>query len=143
MLADGLFSLLANADTIVAIVGTPQTRQEKSKTTGIFKVQMPEGAAMPAVIISQIAGESLFSMDGPNALRFVRYQFSCYGSTPAAAASLQRAVRRVLENFTGTLNDGSEVDTMECILEMEVFEEAPFIFSAPVDVRIAFRDLGT
>jgi hypothetical protein len=143
VIADGLYAVLANASAVTAIVGTPATRTETMKTTGIFKVQMPEAAAMPAVVFSQIAGESLMTMDGPDALRFVRYQFNCYGSTPGDAAKLQRAVRRTLENFTGTMVDGSQVDDMECVLEMETFEDAPFIFNASVDMKIAFRDLGT
>jgi Protein of unknown function (DUF3168) len=143
VIADGLYAVLASAGAVIDIVGTPQTRTEQMKTTGIFKVQMPEGAAMPAVVFSQIAGESLMTMDGPDPLRFVRYQFNCYGKSPADAAALQRAVRRTLENFTGTMADGSQVDDMECVLEMETFEDAPFLFNASVDMRIAFRDLGT
>src|ERR1700688_5129442 len=107
MLQDGLFNLLANASSITSLVGTPTTRADKR--TGIFKVQMPEGAPLPAVAFFQIAGESLFSMDGPDALRFDRFQFSCQAKTPQDAATLQRAVRRLLENFTGVLIDGSVV----------------------------------
>jgi hypothetical protein len=143
MLADGIYQLLANSGAITAIVGTPATRQETAKTTGIFKVQMPEAAAMPAVVFSQISGETVFSMDGPDALRSVRYQFSCYGKYSQDAASLQRAVRRLLESFTVALADGSVVNHMECVLEMEIFEDAPFSFNAPVDMKIVFQDLSS
>ena len=143
MLADGIYALLAGADEITSIVGTPATRDEQSKTSGIFKVQMPEAAAAPAVVFSQVTGDSNISMEGPDAFRLVRYQFDCYGTSPQDAAALARAVRRLLEKTTGELDDGSEVDGMECILESETFEDAPFLFRALLDVKIAFRDFGT
>lgn len=141
MIADGLFSLLSGAGTVQSILGLPADR--KDKTTGVFKVQMPESASMPALVFFQVAGESLFSMDGPDALRFVRYQFSCFGKAPADAAGLQRAVRKILEGFTGTLSDGSVIQSAECVLEMESFEDGPFLFHAPMDMRITFQDLSS
>ncbi|MGO9641166.1 MAG: DUF3168 domain-containing protein [Candidatus Acidiferrales bacterium] len=141
MLNEGIGVLLAATAAVNQIVGTANSRRDK--TNGIFYGQAPEGSDAPFVVISQIAGETLMSLDGPDALRFVRLQFTCYGEDFADAKQLQRAVRQALESFTGALCEGTVVQNMESVLERDSFEEAPFLFSAPLDIAIAFLDLGS
>ena len=59
MISDGLFSLLVNSGAIQTIVGAARS----DKTSGIFKVQMPEGAAMPALVFFQVSASDVV-LDG-------------------------------------------------------------------------------
>jgi hypothetical protein len=99
---------------------------------------MKEGTPMPDVVISESpGGETLMTMEGPDALRFRRYQFSCYAKSYLAAKQLAAAVRTVLENFTGELEDGSIVQNMQTTTEFDTFEEDAFIYHTPLEVSIA------
>lgn len=140
MLSDGLNKLLTTA--VAAILATRVTPANQKATSGVFLVQLPEAEPAPAIVLSQIAGETDFSLDGPSDLRFVRWQFTCYGRTPILAKQLQRAVRQALEAFTGELSDGSAIESMECVLETDAFQYAPSLFTAPLDMHISFHDSG-
>jgi Protein of unknown function (DUF3168) len=138
MLVEGLYSLLAGAAPITSIVGTQSSRTDK--TTGIFAGEMPEGAPTPVVVYRQVDGRGLVTMDGPDGLQFVRMQFSCYGKNYLGSKQLARAVRQVLEKFTGVLSEGTCVDNMQTIIEMDTFEEAPYLYHTAVDIEIVYAD---
>jgi Protein of unknown function (DUF3168) len=138
MLQEGLYSLLAESDAVTAIVGAPADR--KDHTSGIFPVQMPEATPLPALVISQIAGTGIVTMEGPSALRNSRLQFSCYGRSYGESKRLAEAVWSVLEGVEVTLPDGTEVDVATVLLESEGFEEAAFVYHTPLDIEFWFRE---
>jgi hypothetical protein len=140
VLGEGLYILLTQSPTITALLGTTTTRTDKK--TGIFPVTLPESTPMPAIVYSDVHGEGVMSMDGPDALQFSRMQFSCYGENYADAKRLAREVRRVLEAFTGVLSEGTIIGNMQRVGEVDAFEEAPFIFQTPVDIAITYEDVG-
>jgi hypothetical protein len=143
MLAEGLVNLLLLDSPTVAILGTPAQRQaldsQGRSTTGVFAAQMPEGAVLPAVVFTDIHSDDMMTMDGPDPFTMARMQFSCYGASYADSKRLARAVRQLFENFTGTLADLSQIDSMRRIGEMDAFEDAPFSYAAHVDFEIAYR----
>ncbi len=140
MLAEGLYSFLAAAASLTALLGTPSSRTDG--TSGIFPVQMPEATVMPAIVITQIAGQGNPVMEGADPLHTARVQFSCYGKSFADAKKLSTTLRRYLEGWQGTLPDKSEVDSVILVLESDGFEVAPFIFHCPIDFEISYRDTG-
>jgi hypothetical protein len=152
MLQEGLYSLLIASDLITAIVGTPQSRGdgtlpvfpggEQPATTGVFGGHLPKAIVLPALVISEIhGGASVFSMDGPANMLFSRVQFSCFGNTYAQAKTLARAVRLLLEQFTGALPDGTVVDSMYRVAELDAFEDSVSIFHTPVDIEVIYHEL--
>jgi hypothetical protein len=144
MLEEGLNQLLVNASSIQAIVGTPATRKDKPKpTTGIFPVQMPESTPLPALIYSQISGEGNPSLDGANSLHQCRISFGCYGDSYGDAKRLQRAVRQLLEGLHTTLAEGTPVDNVILLLELDSFEDGPFSYNAPIDFLFVYADIGS
>lgn len=143
MLSDALYQIVATAPAVTAILGTRATPPGRTATTGVFLTQMPEAEPLPAIVHSQIAGDGIMTMDGPSSMRFARWQFNCRAKKAIQAKQLQRAVRQVLEAFTGTTSDGTQIGNIECVLEMDAFEDAPFGFAAMLDVQVAFLDLGS
>jgi Protein of unknown function (DUF3168) len=141
MLHEGLESLLANAPAITALLGTPATRPDK--TIGIFPGMIPKGAGRPAIVYTYVHNESLMTLDGPDPYHTARLQFSCHASKYDDAKRLARAVAQTLEAFTGTLIEGTDVQNMQSLTEMDTFQETPFLFSTPIDFEIQYSDVGS
>lgn len=143
MLSDALYQIVATAPAVTAILNTRAPAPGRQPTTGVFLAQIPKDEPLPLIVHSQIAGNGIMTMDGPSTMRFARWQFNCRAKKAFQAKQLQRAVRQVLEAFTGTTSDGTQIGNIECVLEMDVFEYAPFTFDAMLDVQVAFLDLGS
>ena len=147
MLVEGLVNLLLNDGPTVAIIGTPASRDQKEpdgiSTTGVFAEQVPEAAILPLIVFGYSYEESEFTMDGPDALTHARIEFSAQAKIYADAKHLARAMRNCFQNFQGTLSDGSEVDTIKRINELDVFQDAPFAYVTSVEFEVWYRDLGT
>jgi hypothetical protein len=140
MISDGLYSKAAAGPGILAILGSPATRSDKS--TGIFATLAPPGAIGPYTVLSDVGGSGTPSLAGANSFGSARWQFSCYAATYKAAKQLARAVRMEFEGWQGTLADGTEVDSMVYLGELDSFEDAPALFHVPLDLEIWFRDVG-
>jgi hypothetical protein len=142
MLSDGIASLLAGQGAITALVGTEQSRSDE--TTGIFFVQMPESSPVPAIVFSEIDGSPVAdSHDGADPLHEARVGFTCHAKTGRQAKLLQVTLRRFLEGYQGLLADGTQVASVTLASESDAFSYAPFLFQAPIDFRILYRDTGS
>jgi hypothetical protein len=135
MLQEGLNNFLENSAPVSALVGAR-----------IYAGQLPELKAatdLPAIVYKEIHGDGEFSMDGPDQLQYSRMQFSCYGKVYSDAKKVARTLRLELENFTGALSDGTQVQHMIRESEVDIFEDAPFVYCTAVDFRIIYEDSGT
>lgn len=147
MLVEGLVKLLLNDSATVAIIGTPAARgaQEPDgiSTTGVFAEQVPEAALLPLIVFGYAYEESEFTHDGPDVLTHARIEFSAQGKIYADAKRLARAMRNCFQNFQGVLSDGSDVDKIKRINELDVFQDAPFAYVTSVEFDVWYRDIGT
>lgn len=141
MFLEGVYSLISGASQLQALLGTPAIR--KDKTTGIFPEVMPKGTPMPAIVYTQIFGEGLLTMDGPDSFTKARVQFSCYAKTPAGSKRLAATLRQLLEAYRGTLSEGTQVFSMRTVLEIDSFEDAPSICHTPIDMEIFYSATGS
>ena len=147
MLAEGLVALLLADTNTLALLGTPSARQTESEdniaTSGIFAGQMPKAAVLPAVVYVGIHDEGQMTMDGPDAFTIGRMQFSCYGEVYKDAKHLARAVRQAFEAFQGTLSEGTQIDSIHRVGEVDIFADAPQAYATHVDFEIQYRDMGS
>lgn len=60
-----------------------------------------QGAAYPRISLFTISDNENHTMRGPDGLSVGRVQVDCYGLTYAAAKQLSRAVRAVLDGYSG------------------------------------------
>lgn len=142
MLSDGLRALLLATPSVTAIVGTKDTRLDKK--SGVYCAYEPEEVLAPNVAISQISGEGIPTMEGPDGLHSARMQFSCYGEKYADAIGLSRAIRNLLEGLNGAgavqLPDGTTVGQAILRSESDGFQEAPFLFHCPLDFEFWYSE---
>lgn len=139
MFAEGLVAFLAGDANVTALLGTSTSRQDQ--TNGIFPDIMPEGTPLPALVYSDIHAANEHTLDGPDPFTTSRIQISAHGKTKGQAKTLARTVRQDLEAFTGTFSDGTEVDSIERITELDAFADAPFSFVVHVDFNAFWRDV--
>lgn len=135
MLQEGLKSFLDANGPVSALVA--------NRT---YAGQIPELSAnsiLPAIAYKEIHGDGEFSMDGPDQEQHSRMQFDCYGKVYADAKRLARTLRRELEAFTGLLAEGTVIEHMQRESEIDIFEDAPFIYCTAVDFKIVYQDSGT
>jgi hypothetical protein len=138
MLAEGLITLLRADSGVIAA----NTRADGS-IGQIFAGQMPPEALPPVTVYGFAYEENEMTMDGPDAFSKARIELWHQGADYAQAKKLARAVRKCLENFRGTLSDGSEVDSIRRISELDTFQDAPFLYLTSVEYEVSYRDLGT
>lgn len=147
MLNEGLKRLLATTSAVTAIVGTQQSRSQASEgrdqSSGIFFDQAPKDSEQPLIVYAEIHGDGEMTMDGPDPLQYARVQFSCYATDYANSKRLARVVRQTLEVFTGALYEGTTIDSMRRVGEIDTFEEAPSLFLTAVDFEVAYEDLSS
>jgi len=139
MLDEGLNQLIASSAAVTSRVGASR----KDKTTGIFGGQAPAQTPLPFVVIEQIGGDPIMTLDGPLLTRTARFKFSCHSDSRLAAKRLMKAVRGVLEGFTGMLPDGTNLQNAETVLEADAFEYAPLDYVAPLEVEMLYDDTGS
>lgn len=139
MLDQGLYQFLATQSAVTAIVGASR----KDSTSGIFGGQAPAQTPFPFVVVEQIGGDPIMTLDGPLLTRTARFKFSCHSNSRLSAKQLLRAVRGALENFVGVLPDGTNLQNAETVLEADAFEYAPLDYVAPLEVELVYDDTGS
>lgn len=103
MIESGIFTLLSTDANIAAILGTSRS----DKTKGVFPNIAPDEVVLPYLVYQEIHRESFITYGGVNRFQGKRLQFSCFGSTYLGAKTLAKAVKDVLDGYTGTLSDGT------------------------------------
>lgn len=88
----GLVALLTGEATISAIVGAR-----------VYINKAPERAALPHIIITQMASEEYTSIDGASGqLRMLTFDIDCKSNRSVEAESLGNAVRTFIDDYSGT-----------------------------------------
>ena len=138
MLVVGLVALLQQDAGVQAAMGA-----RTDNTTGIFAEQVPEGTPGPVVVYGYSYEKNEMTMDGPEAFTMARIEFSSQGNGYLQAKMLMRAVRKCFENWQGVLSDGSDVDSIHRVDEMDGFEVGPFQYKVSAEFQVAYRDLSS
>ena len=96
---------LLTQSTVTALVGTR-----------IYYDHLPQRATLPALVVNLITSVSQREVDAASGTARARVQVDCYAATYAASASLGELVRKVTEQYTGTMGsttvDRAHVETV-------------------------------
>ena len=91
---------LKGAALITAITGTR-----------IFPQQLPQGAALPAIVYSIITGDPMHDFDGPIGFRRTDVDITCWADIDLEAEQLADAVRLSLDGYSSTWS-GNAVESV-------------------------------
>jgi hypothetical protein len=114
MLVEGLVTVLINDAGVKAQLGLSRS------DNGVFPSIAPDEVMMPYIVYTQVSREVIMSFQGVNRLQKTRIQFSCYGASYKAAKLLAKAVKNVLDGFTGLLTDSDATIVENTIPESEI-----------------------
>lgn len=114
MIDAGLTSLLAADSNIAAILQAAPVAADAnwSPASGIFQIVIPEDRRkFPCLSYQFVGGSSGNTLDGRGGIQTSRVQIDCWAITAIAAKQLGDAVRQCLDNYQGTLSDGTWLQT--------------------------------
>ena len=105
----------------------------------------PKGTQVPSVVLDIIATNDLYSMGGTSGMRELVLQADCYAADFYSARGLSRAVRLLLENYTGNLPDADATSVSSCIISKDFdMQYEPggkgFIYRSLLEVRMHYYD---
>jgi hypothetical protein len=92
MIESKVIALLLANTAIAAIVGTR-----------VYPVDLPQGAALPAISVLRISGSQLYAGDGPVGLDNARIQVECWAGTYTTSKALPSLVRVAADACTTLL----------------------------------------
>lgn len=127
----GLFDLLKNDSGVSALVGG-----------NIFFALLGKGVTQ-GIVISRITGAPDSTLDGTCDLVMARFQFDSYSPAYLTAVGISKAVRKALQDFSGSMLGGTVAQTIEVNLEMDMpFEVGGtgYLFRRLLDLTIAFKE---
>jgi hypothetical protein len=138
MIESGLSHLLSGTTSVTNIVSDQ-----------IHLGMLPKGYSLPAVVISSISATEVIGNDGTADLRAKRFQFDCLAPLPGGypvAHHLALAIKALLQDYRGSLNDGSQITGSQVINELDnPFEEAKggFAYRTLIDIRLWFKEANS
>ena len=103
MIQHGLFEVLTNNAPVA-----PLLADGKAVHFGL----LAKNAATPAIVISRVSSQAEVMLDGTAGVIQARYQFDCLAPDYDDAAELDMAVRQLLQDFSGNLPDGTQVQAI-------------------------------
>jgi len=134
----GFVQLISADDAFQAAAGDPNTRIDK--TNGIFPATMPQNCDLPALVYARVSGREFDTLDGRGELKQTRVQFSAFGEHHAEAEAAAVAAKNAFVGFSGTLPEGTEVDSVILVLDRDNCEQVPRLYEVSFDVEILYRN---
>ena len=134
MMEKGVWMLLSQDPGTSAIVGT-----------GIYFILQPKGTTVPSIVLSLVATNDLYATTGCTGLREAVWQVDGYAVDYYSARSVTRAVRLLLENYTGNLPDADATEVISCIIskDWDMPYEAGnkgFVYRSLLEFRMHYYD---
>lgn len=133
----GLFQFVTQNSSIQSAVGT-----DANGTTRAYWILAPQGAVIPFLVFSRVSTADTYTMAGTTGLRDGLFQIVCYASTYYTSRSVADTVREALQNFTGSLPDGTVVQSVMTEKDFDMqYEEGSkgFIFGAYLQLRVWYE----
>lgn len=137
MIAEGLYNLLITTPAVTAFVSdhaSPPTFQ-------VYHNALRKGYNLPAIVIVAVTSRPIVTNDGTADLNYQRFQFDCYAANYLDSHRLKDAVKHTLQDFKGTLIDGTVINSAITKMELDnPFEEGKggFIFRCVIDIQFGF-----
>jgi|SRR5579884_495242 len=126
MLEQGITALLNGS--IAALVGNR-----------VYPVTIPEGAELPCLSYQVVSGASEYALDG-SAETEKTIQFDAWGTTYADAKTIQKALHDLLDGYSGTLADGTQVKGTFRGLELDDFQSEARVYRSLTEYTFQYQE---
>lgn len=98
---EGLPAALRAESTISALVGTR-----------VYPHHAPQTAALPYIVVTQMASNENLTMDGSTGLRMVEFEVDCKADRATESRTLSKTVRTFIDDYSGTAGN----ETIDAVL---------------------------
>lgn len=107
---------------------------------------IPKLASLPAVVMRAVPPSSpIVTIESTLGFTEGWFDFDCYAADPLTADDLCTAVRELLQDFSGTLYDGTVVDACFVASEVDLPYEAggkSYLFRRALRILIFYQEMG-
>jgi hypothetical protein len=134
MMEKGLYMLIAQDSGVAALVNNR-----------VYFILQPKGTGVPSVVLSLVATKDLYDTTGCTGLREALWQVDAYAADYYSCRATSRAVRLLLESFTGNLPDADATQVIAAFIEKDwdmPYESGGkgFVFRSLLEVRLHYYD---
>jgi hypothetical protein len=130
MLPDGIVGFLLTQDSIIAVVND--------------RIQPipapPDLDQFPLITYQGVSDESQQAGDGPVGVATMRIVFDCLAERYLDARNLARALKLVLNGFSGTLPDGTQILLAESASLADRFDDGSRIYCTSFHALIQYSE---
>lgn len=109
-IGEALYTQLAASTTITELLGS----------TNIWPMAASEDSTLPMVTYTMIMETAEHSMVRDPNIRHPRYQIGVFSTSYSEAHSISKAVKGVLQDYSGTLGGAGGVSVQRCFWEMHM-----------------------
>jgi len=111
----------------------------------VYWILQTKGTSVPSIVLSIVATGDTYSLNGASGLRDALIQVDAYASNYYDARATSRAVRLLLENYSGNMPDADATQVIGCVVEKDwdmPFETGAkgFVYRALLEVRMHYYD---
>ena len=137
MIAEGLFNLLISDSGVAAFV----SNHASPPVFQVYHGALRKGYSLPAIMITAVISSPIVTNEGTADLNYQRFQFDCLATSYLEAHRLKDAVKALLQDYRGTLIEGTQI--FSSITKMELdnpFEEGKggYIYRCIIDIQFGF-----
>lgn len=127
MIEQGLTALVTADPGVSALIGTC-----------FYPVILPETPTYPCMSYQVVSASSEYNL-GATAERWKRIQFDAYGQAYSDCKAIVAALDTVLDGYTGTLPDGTQILGSFRVVELDLMLQYSRVFRTMVEYTFHFR----
>jgi hypothetical protein len=108
--------------------------------TRIYPTVMPQGVKATSLVYNVISEVTNHTMGGPSGLVAIRMQLDAYSPNPDDADALARAVKKLIDGFSGPMPDGNSSPPDDVVVQGIFSETARTDFHPDAELHRVSRD---
>lgn len=104
----------------------------------LYPVILPEDSPLPAATFQRISTTALYTLDARIQVTEIRIQFDSWAQSYGLAKELMDAINSVIDNYSGSLPDGTQVFGVQLANSNDQYEGPARLFRSSADYKVQF-----
>ena len=127
MLEAGLHQLIASSPDFIALA-----------STRLYPVLLPTVSPLPAATYQRITTGALYALQNRVNVTKCRMQFDTWATDYGDAKALMNAINSVLDSYSGTLSDGTQIFGIQLYSCSDRYEPEALLYGVTADYVIQY-----
>ena len=104
----------------------------------LYPVLLPDDSPYPAATFQRISTTALYCLEDRVQVTEIRLQIDTWSRTYGESRQLMEAINSVIDNFAGSLPDGTQVFGVQLSTYGDLYESAALVYRSSADFKIQF-----